>query len=103
MSEEVNISQLLDKGDEIIQKLIDTGARSWSLSVPARPNEDPDLVLSKIISEFRKERQVLADTKAQLEALEDAIYDKKYSTSMLGKSHDIIDQAIQNSRARKQG
>lgn len=43
---------LISKAKEIIQNLIDTGAKSWSLHIPARINEDPDLVLSRVVTEY---------------------------------------------------
>ncbi len=54
MMSEIKITgeDLISKAKEIIQNLIDTGAKSWSLHIPARINEDPDLVLSRVVTEY---------------------------------------------------
>ena len=45
---------LVEKAREWIKSLISTGARSWILPIPARPNEDVDLILSEVVSRFAK-------------------------------------------------
>lgn len=45
--------QLAKKCDDWIRSLIDTGGKSWCLNIPARPNEDPDLVFSELVRRFR--------------------------------------------------
>src|SRR5688572_3269383 len=40
--------ELIKKGKEWIQKLIDTGGKDWSLRIPAEPNHDPDLIFSEL-------------------------------------------------------
>jgi hypothetical protein len=67
MSEiQITGKELIEKAREIIQKLIDTGAKSWSLHIPARVNEDPDLILSRVVNEYEA-------TRKELEELQDAI------------------------------
>lgn len=38
---------------EWIQKLIDSGGKEWCMFVPARPNKDPDLLLSELVERFK--------------------------------------------------
>ena len=52
MSTLTNI-QLADKVDQEISKLIKTGGRSFIMHIPARPNEDLDLIVSELVLRFR--------------------------------------------------
>ena len=65
--------ELISKAREIIQELIDTGARSWSLHIPARINEDPDLILSRVVADFESERTLRIEAEKKLHELQDAI------------------------------
>lgn len=47
-------AELIEKANDWIKQLINTGARCWSLPVPADPNSDVDLILSEVIHRFEK-------------------------------------------------
>ena len=132
MSEiQITGKQLIDKAREVIQQLIDTGAKSWSLNIPARVNEDPDLILSRVITDYESERQAHEATKKELEEavmqklsainqfdeerqfcielkkeledLQDAIadYSETYDCKFHGEEHVLIVKAIQESHNRR--
>jgi hypothetical protein len=47
-------AELIEKANELIQELIDTGGKSWALNIPARPNADPDLIFMELNTRFKK-------------------------------------------------
>lgn len=49
--------ELIKKGKEWIGKLCNSGGRDWMLHIPARPNEDPDLIFSELVTRFQKTKQ----------------------------------------------
>ena len=46
--------ELADKAEKLLDKLIKTGARSFTMRVPAQPNEDDDLIFATLIMRFRQ-------------------------------------------------
>lgn len=46
--------ELIQVCTQWIQRLIDSGGREWSLNIPARPNSDPDLVLTELVERFKE-------------------------------------------------
>lgn len=46
--------ELIQVCTQWIQWLIDSGGRKWVLSVPAKPNSDPDLVLTELVERFKE-------------------------------------------------
>ena len=112
--------ELISKAREIIQELIDTGARSWSLHIPARINEDPDLILSRVVADFESERALRIEAEKKLHELQDAIalrtqrqvsmgnnsndYQIKYSLIFpkQGLMDEILISNIQESRKRRE-
>lgn len=82
------------------QKLLE-GTNPHSIAIAV------DEYIDDIIKELRSARQALADTKAQLEALEDAVMyymtSGGYIMELNEERKKILHQAIANSRARKQG
>ena len=112
--------ELISKAREIIQELIDTGARSWSLHIPARINEDPDLILSRVVADFESERTLRIEAENKLHELQDAValrtqrqvsmgnnsndYQIKYSLIFpkQGLMDEILISNIQESRKRRE-
>lgn len=47
-------SELSGKADQLIQELIDTGGKSFTMQVPARPNADTDLIFAELNNRFKK-------------------------------------------------
>lgn len=47
-------AELLKKCREWINKLIETGGRAWNLHIPARLNDDPDLLFAELTWRFKK-------------------------------------------------
>jgi hypothetical protein len=45
--------ELIEKANEWIRKLCTSGGRDWCLSIPARHNVDPDLILSEVVDRFK--------------------------------------------------
>jgi hypothetical protein len=47
-------NELIEKCDEWVGKLCETGGRAWSLQVPANPEVDPDLLFSELIDRYKQ-------------------------------------------------
>lgn len=45
--------ELAAKADQWIDELIASGGKSWRMCVPARPNEDPDLIFAELNNRFK--------------------------------------------------
>lgn len=50
----LNDEDLVNKLDEKVDELCRTGGKSFVMHVPARPNEDLDLLISTLIYRFKK-------------------------------------------------
>lgn len=53
MSENREVIALIDKAHKYVVEL-SKGERRWDMNIPARPDEDPDLVIGKALREARK-------------------------------------------------
>lgn len=51
-------AELTEKAKELIQELIDSGGKAWTLHVPARPNSDPDLIFTELNQRFKVKAQI---------------------------------------------
>lgn len=49
--------ELIEKVELLIKELIDTGGKSWTMQIPARPNADHDLVFSELNQRFKAKTQ----------------------------------------------
>jgi hypothetical protein len=48
----LNDKELIEMAEATIQDLINTGGGSFTMCVPARPNQDTDLILSEVVNRF---------------------------------------------------
>lgn len=46
-------AQLIDEAQRWISTLLATGGRAWSLSVPAKPNQDPDFIFTELCERLK--------------------------------------------------
>jgi hypothetical protein len=46
-------AQLIAKADQLIDELIGSGGKSWTMQVPARPNADTDLIFAEVVNRFK--------------------------------------------------
>lgn len=46
--------ELAAKADQWLDELIGSGGKSWMLSIPARPNVDPDLIFAELNNRFKR-------------------------------------------------
>ncbi len=51
---ELTDKELITKIDEWNGKLCKTGGRAWTLSVPPKPNNDPDLLIAELCKRFER-------------------------------------------------
>lgn len=52
--------ELIEKCEELIHKLAETGDKSWCLRVPPDFNKDPDMVFGELINRFKyAEKEVI--------------------------------------------
>jgi hypothetical protein len=65
--------ELIKKGQEWIQRLIDSGGRDWAIRVPAEPNHDPDLIFSELCNRLQSGEQGMRWVKASKITFEEGI------------------------------
>ena len=58
--------ELINNTNQVLDKLIKTGAKSWTLHVPPQPT-DPDLLISDLSARFQKSLVLLEKAKANFE------------------------------------
>lgn len=61
---------LIERAEQVVNELCE-GERRWTLSVPARPDHDPDLIIASGLHAAKKEIDAL---RARLAALEVACH-----------------------------
>ena len=60
--------QLINKSSEILDKLIETGAKSWTLHVPPEKT-DPDLLFTDLSVRFQRAISVLKEAKSNFQTI----------------------------------
>lgn len=62
--------ELTDKARVLLDELVKTGGRSFVMHIPARPNEDIDIIFADLIGRFKKMKTELSNAQEQLDNLE---------------------------------
>ncbi|NJO70085.1 MAG: hypothetical protein HC830_13100, partial [Bacteroidetes bacterium] len=79
--------QLLEKCREWINKLCNIGGRAWVLHIPARLNEDPDLLWGELTWRFKKMLRTVSGTGKN----DDTVPETKNDVTILNEiAHKLI-------------
>jgi hypothetical protein len=81
-------SQLIEKAQEWIHSLIDTGGRSWCLRIPADLNHDPDLIFSQLCMRLKNQDTIRSDEKLGYQVGDIEMKDINEYVDKIGKIFD---------------
>jgi hypothetical protein len=82
-------AELLEKCHDWITKLIATGGRAWHLHIPARLNDDPDLLFGELTWRFKKMLRAGSKTTKNDDTAAD--FTCTEITALIAKVHDDIE------------
>lgn len=60
--------ELINKSSEVLNKLIETGAKSWVLHVPPE-KKDPDLLFTELLDRFQRALLVLKEAQSNFKII----------------------------------
>jgi hypothetical protein len=100
----MTVDEMIAAADKMVSDLCD-GSRRWLMSIPARPDDDPDLVIGRALHEASKEitqlRAEITQLRADLEALVPLARVGAWAIQEMKKYHgdlnggDVQDKAVE--------
>lgn len=70
--------QLIEKCFSLISKLCETGGRSWTLHIPVRLNEDPDVIFATVAQRLRDANRSRSLAEKELEEAKELLVDIEF-------------------------
>ena len=90
----LNDEQLINKSFELVNKLCDTGGKSWNLRVPVDFNNDPDMVFVELGNRLKQKNENIAYLLEALQSCMDWAEEYGMDYILYEKAKSAISKAI---------